>query len=49
VQQGTLPLAGYVAHYTFDFMQSLAIPQFADHTKEMYYFSTCTVAVLRKK
>jgi hypothetical protein len=39
VQQGTLPLAGYVAHYTFDFMQSLAIPQFADHTKEMYYFS----------
>jgi hypothetical protein len=37
--QGTLPLAGYVAHYTFDFMQSLAIPQFADQTKEMYYFS----------
>jgi len=39
VRQGRLPLAGYVAHYTFDFMQSLAIPQFADQTKEMYYFS----------
>jgi len=39
VQQGKLPLAGYVAHYTFDFMQSLAIPQFADQTKNMYYFS----------
>jgi hypothetical protein len=39
VRQGQLPLAGYVAHYTFDFMQSLAIPQFADQTKEMYYFS----------
>jgi hypothetical protein len=37
--QGKLALAGYVAHYTFDFMQSLAIPQFADQTKEMYYFS----------
>jgi len=37
--QGTLPLAGYVAHYTCDFMQRLAIPQFADQTKEMYYFS----------
>jgi hypothetical protein len=39
LKQGTLPLAGYVAHYTFDFMQSLALPQFADQTKEMYYFS----------
>lgn len=39
LQQGKLPLAGYVAHYTFDFMQSLALPQFADQTKEMYYFS----------
>jgi hypothetical protein len=39
LQQGKLPLAGYVAHYTFDFMQSLAVPQFADQTKEMYYFS----------
>jgi hypothetical protein len=39
LHQGKLPLAGYVAHYTFDFMQSLAIPQFADQTKEMYYFS----------
>ena len=29
----------YVAHYTFDFMQSLAIPQCADQTKTMYYFS----------
>jgi hypothetical protein len=37
--QGKLPLAGYVAHYTFDFMQSLAIPQFADQTKDMYYLS----------
>lgn len=39
LRQGTLPLAGYVAHDTFDFMQSLAVPQFADQTKEMYYFS----------
>jgi hypothetical protein len=39
LQQGRLPLAGYVAHYTFDYMQSLAIPQFADQTKDMYYFS----------
>jgi hypothetical protein len=39
LQQGKLPLAGYVAHYTFDFMQSLAIPQFADQTKDMYFFS----------
>lgn len=39
LRQGQLPLAGYVAHYTFDFMQSLAIPQFADRTKDMYYFS----------
>ena len=39
LSQGKLPVAGYVAHYTFDFMQSLAIPQFADQTKEMYYFS----------
>ncbi len=37
--QGKLPLAGYMAHYTFDVMQSLAIPQFADQTQEMYYFS----------
>ena len=39
LRAGTLPLAGYVAHYTFDFMQSLALPQFADQTKDMYYFS----------
>jgi hypothetical protein len=39
LRQGKLPLAGYVAHCTFDFMQSLAIPQFADQTKDMYYFS----------
>ncbi len=43
--QGTLPLAGYVAHYTFDFMQSLAIPQFADQTKAMYYFSLRNIHV----
>jgi hypothetical protein len=39
LREGTLPLVGYVAHYTFDFMQSLAVPQFADQTKDMYYFS----------
>lgn len=45
VRQGKLPLAGYVAHYTFDFMQSLGIPQFADQTKEMYYFSLRNIHV----
>jgi hypothetical protein len=45
LMQGKLPLAGYVAHYTFDFMQSLAIPQFADQTKEMYYFSLRNIHV----
>ena len=45
LKQGKLPLAGYVAHYTFDFMQSLAIPQFADQTKEMYYFSLRNIHV----
>jgi len=38
-RQGTLPLEGYVAHDTVDFMQSLAVPQCATHTKEMYSFS----------
>jgi len=32
-------LDNYIAHYTFDFMQNLAVPQFADMTKEMYYLS----------
>ena len=32
-------LDNYVAHYTFDFMQNLAIPQFSDMTKAMYYLS----------
>jgi hypothetical protein len=45
LRQGKLPLAGYVAHYTFDFMQSLAVPQFADQTKEMYYFSLRNIHV----
>ncbi|MCP4603496.1 MAG: hypothetical protein GY847_23760 [Proteobacteria bacterium] len=45
LRQGKLPLAGYVAHYTFDFMQSLAVPQFADHTKAMYYFSLRNIHV----
>ena len=32
-------LDNYVAHYTFDFMQNLAVSQFADMTKGMYYLS----------
>ncbi len=39
---GELPLAGYVAHYTFDFMQSLAVPQFADQPKDLYFFRSAT-------
>jgi hypothetical protein len=45
LRQGKLPLAGYVAHDTFDFMQSLAVPQFADQTKEMYDFSLRNIHV----
>jgi hypothetical protein len=41
--RGDLSLAGYVAHYTFDFMQRLGVPQFADQTKDMYYFSLRTI------
>lgn len=38
-------LETYVAHYTFDFMQNLAIPNFADITKDMYFFSLRNIYV----
>lgn len=45
LQTGDLKLDAYVAHYTFDFMQNLAIPNFADMTKDMYYFSLRNIQV----
>lgn len=39
LKKGELELDAYVAHYTFDFMQNLALPNFADMTKDLYFFS----------
>jgi hypothetical protein len=44
-KNGELGLDAYVAHYTFDFMQNLAIPNFADMTKDMYFFSLRNIHV----
>lgn len=38
LKSGELEPDAYVAHYTSDFMQNLAIPNFADMTKNMYFF-----------
>ncbi len=40
-----LKLSEYAAHYTFDFMQNLALPNFADMTKDMYFFSLRNIYV----
>ncbi len=45
LQKKTLKLDEYVAHYTFDFMQNLALPNFADMTKDMYFFSLRNIYV----
>jgi hypothetical protein len=37
LKKGDLKLDAYIAHYTFDFMQNLALPNFADMTKDMYF------------
>jgi len=39
LKKGDSELDAYAAHHTFDFMQNLAIPNFADMTKDMYFLS----------
>ncbi len=39
LKHGELEREAYVAHYTCDFMQNLAIPQFADMTQNLYFLS----------
>jgi hypothetical protein len=41
----SLELNDYVAHYTFDFMQNLTLPNFADMTKDMYFLSLRNIHV----
>ncbi len=45
LKKGSIQLDEYVAHYTFDFMQNLALPNFADTTKDMYFFSLRNIYV----
>jgi hypothetical protein len=45
LKNGDMELDRYVAHYTFDFMQNLAVPSFADTTKDMYFFSLRNIYV----
>lgn len=45
LQKKDIKLDEYVAHYTFDFMQNLALPNFADMTKDMYFFSLRNIYV----
>jgi len=45
LKKGYVQLETYVAHYTFDFMQNLALPNFADMTKDMYFFSLRNIYV----
>lgn len=45
LKKGALGLDSYIAHYTFDFMQNLALPNFADMTKDMYFFSLRNIHV----
>ncbi len=45
LKKGILELDEYPAHYTFDFMQNLTLPNFADMTKDMYFFSLRNIHV----
>ena len=45
LKKKTLELNEHLAHYTFDFMQNLALPNFADMTKDMYFFSLRNIHV----
>ena len=45
LKKKSLELVEYVAHYTFDSMQNLTLPSFADMTKDMYFFSLRNIYV----
>ncbi len=45
LKEKTLELDKYVAHYTFDFMQNLALPNLVDMTKDMYFYSLRNIYV----
>lgn len=45
LKKKTLELDKYIAHYTFDFMQNLALPNLVDMTKDMYFFSLRNIYV----
>ena len=48
LKKGTLKLNAYTAHYTFDFMQNLALPNFADRYSEKTHYPNMSLNCLRR-